>query len=156
MTCLSVITQFLKFEFGLTQFFLKHGCKSNIFGNKKVLLHERKRHTDCCVACTHCAVPAGYTPSQDRVSPQPGQGTPPGQGTSQTGYPPAKTGYPPWPGQGTPLARTGYPPSQDKVPPGQDRVPLDRVPPGQDRVPPDRVLPGEGTPPHQILTNRHL
>ena len=84
--------------------------------NKKVLPHERKRHTARCVASTPYVVLTGYPPA--RVPPC--QGTPPGQGTPLARVPPSQgtppPGYPPWPGyppgQGTPprLDLAGYPP----------------------------------------------
>ena len=66
--------------------------------NKKVLLHERKRHTARRVASTPYVVLTGYPPGQGT----PLAGYPPRQGTPQQGTPPARVppcldlaGYPP-------------------------------------------------------------
>ena len=101
----------------------------NNYKNKKVLLHEHKRHTACHVASTPYVVLTGYPPILTWpggyvtwVPPQPGY--PPGQctphpdlargvGVPDLGTPsarvPPQPGYPP--GQGTPLP--GYPPWLD-------------------------------------------
>ena len=95
---------------------------SKFIKNKKVLLHERKRHTARCVASTPYVVLTGYpliltwpggvpdlgTPA--RVPPWEGTPltrVPPREGTPLPGYPPTRV--PPW---------AGYPPS--RVPPRLD------------------------------------
>ena len=99
--------------------------ESEVHWDKKVLLHEPKRHTARRVASTPYVVLTGYPPRQG-TSPA---GYPPRQGTPSwvppswvptlAGYPPP--GYPPWQGTphlGTPLA--GYPPiwTWQGTPPG--------------------------------------
>ena len=110
----------------------KHPLKVSI--DKKVLLRERKRHTDRRVASTPYVVLTGYPPSQGtppaRVPPL--ARVPPGQGTPRPGYPQPGT---PWP---------GYPPGQGTPP---ARVPPARVPP---LAGPGRLLPQL---PHGILGN---
>ena len=81
--------------------------------NKKVLLHECKRHTACRVVNTPSVVLTGYpSPLLTWPGGVPYLGTPPSQGTPWPGYPPARV--PPSrvpPSQGTPqLDLAGYPP----------------------------------------------
>ena len=96
--------------------------------NKKILLHERKRHTTHCVASTHYAVPVGVPPilTWDGITPCPDLrwGYTP-LSWPEMGYPPVLTwdGVPPiltldgftlhksWPGMEVsplPLARQQY------------------------------------------------
>ena len=96
---------------------------TEINGNKKVLLRERKRHTARRVASTPYVVLTGYPPRQGTPPARdpPGQGTPHGQGTPPARVPPPRVPplarvppparVPPWPGyppgwtwQGTPPA----------------------------------------------------
>ena len=118
--------------------------------NKKVLLHERKRHTARHVASTPYVILTGY----------PQAGYPPGQGTPQQGIPPA--GYPQegTPCHGTPLA--GYPPP-GYPPPGYP--PCQGTPlAGLGKVPPPscpmafwemlQSIMGYGYPPPPLWTDR--
>ena len=123
--------------------------------NKKVLLHERKRHIACRVVSTLSVVLTVYSPHLGT----PQQGTPPswprrypakrGVPYLGTSHPDLAGGYPDRvPLAGSPLA--GYPPCPDLA--------RGYLPPG--RVPPSRVCPTLtwlGTPPrclpHGILGN---
>ena len=68
--------------------------------NKKILLHERKRHTARCVASTPFVVLTGYPPSRvprARVPPWPGYPLPPSWTRQGNPPPPAGPGrVPPW------------------------------------------------------------
>ena len=115
--------------------------ESNNNGNKKVLLRERKRHTDRGVSSTPSVVlyevgypPVGVPPPAKSDRGVPEVGYPP------SGYPLARSGggYLRWgtPCQGTPPARWGTPPSQVWW-----GVPKVGYPP------PQLAGPGRGTPP---------
>ena len=81
-------------------------CRLVFMYNKKVLLRERKRHTDRRVASTrYAALPGVGTPTPVGVPPPP---------ASWMGYPPRPAGW----GTPPPASWMGYPPGQlDGVPP---------------------------------------
>ena len=91
---------------------------------KKVLLRERKKHTDRRVVSIPSVVLTGYPPVLTWPGGDPARGYPtwvPLAGYPLAGYPPA--GYPPawYPPAGYPLV--GYPPSGYPPPAGPGRVP---------------------------------
>ena len=109
---------------GITKYMKKHQEQrsSLVFyrthmNNKKVLLHERKRHTARRVVSTPSVVLTGYPPP-GRVPPHPDLAGGYPTWVSPTGYPPSRVppsrvplwagyppaGYPPW------LDLAGYPP----------------------------------------------
>ena len=98
-----------------------NGTVFKIVNNKKVLLHERKRHTACCIASTHCAGLGGYPiPGRGGTQSQVQGGTRSqvcgGTQSQVQGVPSPRSG-------GLPHPRSrGYPPTQtwDGVPPSLD------------------------------------
>ena len=97
-------------------------CYEFPISNKKVLLRERKRHTDHDVSSTPSVTrggvppirvpPLGYPPARSDGGVPPCQGTPwpgpMGVGVPKVGYPPCRGTPQAGPGQGTP--HFGYPP----------------------------------------------